>query len=118
MTGMTRRDFTRLAMAGGAALGQEWSSVAIAQGAAKVVIIGGGAGGATVAHYLKSNAPRIDVTLIEVNPIYSTAFFSNLYIGGLRPLDSSEPAVTGGCSDWASRLCMMLPPMSTRSSEP
>jgi sulfide dehydrogenase [flavocytochrome c] flavoprotein subunit len=88
MTGMTRRDFTRLAMVGGAAMGQDWSSVAIAQGAAKVVIIGGGAGGATVAHYLKRNAPQIDVTLIEVNPIYSTAFFSNLYIGGLRPLES------------------------------
>ena len=40
-------------MAGSAAVCQRRSSVAIAQGAAKVVIIGGGAGGATVAHYLK-----------------------------------------------------------------
>ena len=65
-----------------------WAPFAIAQGAAKVVIVGGGAGGATVAHYLKKEAPELDVTLIEANPIYSSSFFSNLYIGGLRTLES------------------------------
>ena len=61
---------------------------AIAQGAAKVVIVGGGAGGATVAHYIKKDAPELDVTLIEANPIYSSSFFSNLYLGGFRTLES------------------------------
>ena len=56
-----------------------WRTFAIAQGAAKVVIVGGGAGGATVAHYVKKGAPELDVTLIEANPIYSSSFFSNLY---------------------------------------
>ena len=64
------------------------SPFAIAQGAAKVVIVGGGAGGATVAHYVKKDAPELDVTLIEANPLYSSSFFSNLYLGGFRTLES------------------------------
>ena len=64
------------------------SSFAIAQAAPKVVIVGGGAGGATVAHFVKAGAPNLDVTLIEANPIYSSSFFSNLYLGGFRTLAS------------------------------
>ena len=67
----------------------------MAQGAAKVVIVGGGAGGATVAHYLKKEAPELDVTLIETNPIYSSSFFSNLYLGGLRTLESLNHSYGG-----------------------
>ncbi len=90
MSQISRREFARLAGVGGIGA---WAttgpaSVAIAQGAARVVIVGGGAGGATVAHYVKRDAPELDVTLIEVNPIYSSSFFSNLYIGGLRSLES------------------------------
>jgi NADPH-dependent 2,4-dienoyl-CoA reductase/sulfur reductase-like enzyme len=90
MSRVTRRDFARLAGAGGAGLlaGSAWAPFAIAQGAAKVVIVGGGAGGATVAHYVKKGAPELDVTLIEINPIYSSSFFSNLYLGGFRTLES------------------------------
>jgi NADPH-dependent 2,4-dienoyl-CoA reductase/sulfur reductase-like enzyme len=65
-----------------------FSPFAVAQGAAKVVVVGGGAGGATVAHYLKKEAPQLDITLIEANPIYSSSFFSNLYLGGVRTLES------------------------------
>src|SRR5258706_8211895 len=72
-----------------------WSPFAVAQGAAKVVIVGGGAGGATVAHYLKKDAPELDVTLIEANPIYSSSFFSNLYLGGFRTLESLNHAYGG-----------------------
>jgi sulfide dehydrogenase [flavocytochrome c] flavoprotein subunit len=90
MPGFTRRDFGMLASAGslGALIVPSWSPFAIAQGAAKVVVVGGGAGGATVAHYLKKDAPELDVTLIEANTIYSSSFFSNLYLGGLRSLES------------------------------
>ena len=72
----------------GALASSTWAPFAIAQGAGKVVIIGGGAGGATVAHYLKKEAPKLDVTLIETNPLYSSSFFSNLYLGGFRTLES------------------------------
>jgi NADPH-dependent 2,4-dienoyl-CoA reductase/sulfur reductase-like enzyme len=90
MSQISRREFARLAGAGGigAWASMASSSFAIAQGAAKVVVVGGGAGGATVAHYVKKGAPELDVTLIEVNPIYNSSFFSNLYIGGFRTLES------------------------------
>jgi sulfide dehydrogenase [flavocytochrome c] flavoprotein subunit len=61
-----------------------------AQGKAKVVIIGGGAGGATVAHYVRKNAPALEVTLIEPLSRYRSCFFSNLYIGGFRSFESLE----------------------------
>jgi sulfide dehydrogenase [flavocytochrome c] flavoprotein subunit len=90
MSEISRRDFAKLAgVTGiGALASSTWAPFAIAQGAAKVVIVGGGAGGATVAHYLKKEAPELDVTLIEANPIYSSSFFSNLYLGGFRTLES------------------------------
>jgi len=90
MPDISRRDFARLAGSCGAvalALPAR-PRFARAQPSAKVVIVGGGAGGATVAHFLKIGAPELDVTLIETNPIYSSAFFSNLYLGGLRSLES------------------------------
>jgi sulfide dehydrogenase [flavocytochrome c] flavoprotein chain len=87
MPDISRRDFARLAGSlGTVALTQP--RFAVAQASAKVVIVGGGAGGATVAHFLKIGAPELDVTLIETNSIYSSAFFSNLYLGGLRSLES------------------------------
>ena len=60
-------------------------------GKPKVVVVGGGAGGATAARYIaKDSAGEIDVTLIEPSRSYYTCFFSNLYIGGFRELDSIE----------------------------
>jgi sulfide dehydrogenase [flavocytochrome c] flavoprotein chain len=93
MRDFSRRDFGKLAAAG--ALTASWPLFAIAQGAARVVIVGGGAGGATTAHILKKEAPNLDVTLIEANPIYSSSFFSNLYIGGLRTLESLSHGYAG-----------------------
>ena len=60
-----------------------------AQGRPQVVVVGGGAGGATVARYLaKDSKGAIDVTLIEPTRTYYTCFFSNLYIGGFRDFQS------------------------------
>lgn len=51
----------------------------------RVVVIGGGAGGATAAKYIaKDSAGAIAVTLIEPNARYQTCFHSNLYLGGVR----------------------------------
>ncbi|MEJ6478324.1 MAG: NAD(P)/FAD-dependent oxidoreductase [Octadecabacter sp.] len=58
-------------------------------GRPKVVVVGGGAGGATVARYLaKDSNGEIDVTLIEPTRQYYTCFFSNLYLGGFRTIES------------------------------
>jgi sulfide dehydrogenase [flavocytochrome c] flavoprotein chain len=97
MTGITRRHFGQLFGGAGAAMtgATTFGSFAIAQGAAKVVIVGGGAGGASVAHALKKGEPKLDVTLIEVNPKYTSCFFSNLYLGGFRSFDSITHDWTG-----------------------
>ena len=63
----------------------------LAEGSGKprVVVIGGGAGGATVARYLaKDSKGALDVTLIEPSRDYYTCFFSNLVIGGVKELSS------------------------------
>ena len=65
-----------------------FGTFAIAQAAPKVVIIGGGPGGATVANQLKQGDPNLDVTLIEISKVYTTCFFSNLYFGGFRSYES------------------------------
>jgi sulfide dehydrogenase [flavocytochrome c] flavoprotein chain len=61
------------------------------QGKPRVIVIGGGAGGATAARYLaKDSDGALDVTLIEANPVYTTCFFSNLYLGGFRDFESLQ----------------------------
>lgn len=97
MPGPSRRDLGKMAAAAGmgVAAGPWLRSFAVAQDDPKVVIVGGGAGGATVAHALKTGAPNLDVTLIEANPIYSSCFFSNLYLGGIRPLESLNHGYAG-----------------------
>ncbi len=58
---------------------------AIGQGRPRVVVIGGGAGGATAARYIaRDSKGAIDVTLVEPTRTYYTCFFSNLYIGGFK----------------------------------
>ena len=84
---MERRQFLQTGIAFGVTL-----SAPMAHGAAhakpRVVVIGGGAGGATVARYIvKDSEGMIDVTLIEPSRAYYTCFFSNLYLGGYRKMD-------------------------------
>lgn len=57
-------------------------------GKAKVVVIGGGFGGATAAKYLRILDPDIEVTLIEPKKAYATCPGSNWVIAGLRNMDS------------------------------
>jgi sulfide dehydrogenase [flavocytochrome c] flavoprotein chain len=55
---------------------------------ARVVVIGGGIGGATVAKYLAASSAKPDVTLVEPKRQYTTCFLSNLYLAGVRSLES------------------------------
>ena len=54
----------------------------------RAVVIGGGAAGATAARRLAEDFKDIDVTLVEANRSYTSCFFFNRYVGGLRTLDS------------------------------
>jgi len=59
-----------------------------AMGKPRVIVVGGGAGGATAARYIaKDSKGAIDVTLIEPTRTYYTCFFSNLYLGGFKEID-------------------------------
>ncbi|MCL7465843.1 NAD(P)/FAD-dependent oxidoreductase [Phaeovulum sp. NW3] len=83
---MKRRDFLGSAAAGTVILA---APMVRAQGKPRVVVIGGGAGGATCARYLaKDSQGALDVVLIEPAEVYHTCFFSNLYLGGFRDFDS------------------------------
>ena len=60
-----------------------------AHGKPRVVVVGGGAGGATAARYIaKDSKGEIDVTLIEPSRAYYTCFFSNLYLGGIKDVEA------------------------------
>jgi sulfite dehydrogenase len=50
--------------------------------AGRVVVIGGGYGGATAARYLKLWAPDIDVTMVERSDVFVSCPISNLVLGG------------------------------------
>ena len=92
-----RREFTQLL--GGLGLAglapALITSPAIAKGGGKVVVVGGGAGGATVARIVKSEAPQLSVTVVESQPIYTTCFNSNHYLGGFRTFASLQHSYDG-----------------------
>lgn len=80
-----------LATAGQAALAAGWTisaPVFSQQSAGRVVVIGGGFGGATAAKYIKQRNPLIDVTLVEPAQKFYTCPFTNLYLGGLRTFEA------------------------------
>ena len=56
---------------------------AFAQAKPKVVVVGGGPGGATVAKYVAKDG-GIDVVLVEPAKRFTTCFHSNLYLGGFK----------------------------------
>jgi len=56
---------------------------AFAQAKPKVVVVGGGPGGATVAKYVAKDG-GIDVSLVEPAKRFTTCFHSNLYLGGFK----------------------------------
>ena len=97
MNTVDRRSFGKLVAGAGALAAAPFGlgAFAIAQGAAKIVIVGGGPGGATVAHFIKKEAPQLDITLVEVRPTYTTCFFSNLYLGGFRSYESLQHGYDG-----------------------
>jgi sulfide dehydrogenase [flavocytochrome c] flavoprotein subunit len=87
MPQLTRRHFGLLMGTGAATLAMP--TYLRAQDKPKVVVIGGGAGGATAARYIaKDSEGGIDVTLIDASDQFTTCFFSNLYLGGYRDFTS------------------------------
>jgi sulfide dehydrogenase [flavocytochrome c] flavoprotein subunit len=88
MTRISRRDFA--AGAAGTAALAGFAPAILAQGRARprVVVVGGGYGGATAAKYLRLLDRNVQVTLVEPSQTFYTCPFSNLVLGGLRQLPS------------------------------
>lgn len=82
-----RRNFL---IGGGTLLGAGMLGAPATLGQAKprVVVIGGGPGGATAAKYIaKDSAGAIEVTLVEPKAQFTTCFHSNLYLGGVKTFE-------------------------------
>lgn len=87
MAHMNRR--TLLTTAGGAALALSLPGCAsVAQPKARVVVVGGGFGGATAAKYIRQWAPEIEVVLVEREAAFVSCPLSNLVIGGTEKIEN------------------------------
>ena len=95
MANITRRDFVKLMGAGSAlsAMGLAGCESTPkmeskpAKAAPRVVVVGGGFGGATCAKYLRIYDPTLNVTLVEQNANHITCPGSNWMLGGLRKIE-------------------------------
>ncbi len=83
-----RREFLKRAASGASAA--VLPLPALAQGSARVVVIGGGFAGATCARELKRRDPRLAVTLVEANANFIACPFSNGVIAGLREMQDQQ----------------------------
>jgi NADH dehydrogenase FAD-containing subunit len=81
MNTLNRRQFLKLA---GAlpALAAVPRAVSAATTAPRVLVVGGGFGGATLAKYVRMWGGNVDVTLIDANPSHVSCILSNLVVTG------------------------------------
>ncbi|KAA6185641.1 twin-arginine translocation signal domain-containing protein [Thiohalocapsa marina] len=83
---MNRREFVKTTGAVAAVGAIGLPNIALGN-SKKVVIVGGGTGGATAAKYIKMADEGIDVTLVEPNTVYYTCYMSNEVLSGHRSMD-------------------------------
>ena len=86
MSFFTRRQF--FSLAGILPFARLLAGRARANTQARVVVVGGGFGGATCAKYLRLADPNLEVTLVTPQPQFVTCPFSNAALVGLRSLAS------------------------------
>ncbi|MBS1139804.1 MAG: pyridine nucleotide-disulfide oxidoreductase [Proteobacteria bacterium] len=116
---MNRRDFFRLAsMAGLGATAASWTQLAGAATApqlgtvptntgitGRVVVIGGGMGGASVAKYLRLwGGTGVSVTLVERDSAYTSNILSNLVLNGQRTITSLQYGYSNLASRYGIRM--------------
>ena len=88
MMSLDRRSVLKSLGLGSAALALP--SRAFARTTARIVIVGGGFGGATAARMLASLLPSANITLIDSNPVYTACPFSNLVLGTDRAIGDQQ----------------------------
>jgi len=87
MKQVSRRQFLKTSGLGVAALGAMQIPV-FGQARRRVIVIGGGWGGATAAKYVRLTDPSIEVTLLEPNKEFISCPFSNLVLAGVESLNN------------------------------
>jgi sulfide dehydrogenase [flavocytochrome c] flavoprotein subunit len=87
---MKRRDFLKLA--GAASLA---GCATATPSKARIVVVGGGFGGATAAKYIRLWDPSIDVVLIEREPAFISCPISNLVLAGYSSLQDISRGYDG-----------------------
>jgi sulfide dehydrogenase [flavocytochrome c] flavoprotein subunit len=85
---MTRRNVVRGIAASAAC--QAFPRPSRAQSAARIVVIGGGFGGASCARALRRTDPKMQVTLVDPNRTFTACPFSNEVIAGLREIEAQQ----------------------------
>jgi len=85
-----RRTLLKLAAAAGLAPAGLAPVIGRAQGIGRVVVIGGGFGGATCARVLKKLQPILNVTLVEPSKVFTSCPFSNEVIAGQRDIKQQQ----------------------------
>jgi len=91
MTGLSRREFSALLGATAIsalpmpAISANYEAELPDPKGARIVIVGGGWSGLSIAKYLKTENPKIDVVLVERRTLFFSLPLSNLFIGGLMP---------------------------------
>lgn len=66
-----------------------------AQGAARLLVVGGGFGGASAARFARTTYPDLQVTLVEPMARFVTCPYGNLLLGGLRHIGDITHAYDG-----------------------
>ncbi|HEX4856606.1 MAG TPA: NAD(P)/FAD-dependent oxidoreductase [Limnobacter sp.] len=93
---MQRRQFLQTSALATALLGGMPLSAVAKSAKGKVVVIGGGYGGATAAKYLRLLSDnQVDVTLVEPNSTFVSCPMSNLVVGGLKKINEISVPYTG-----------------------
>jgi sulfide dehydrogenase [flavocytochrome c] flavoprotein subunit len=95
MSQINRRDFIKAIAAASAASILTIPNAHAGKTKGRVVVVGGGYGGATAAKYLRMMDAGIDVTLIERNTTYTSCPLSNEVISGERDIKTLEVGYDG-----------------------
>ena len=106
MKKLTRRNFSKLSVAGiaAASLQAETTGASLSKPAInsimhrsvnlpaakghRVVVVGGGWSGLTIAKYLKVHGPDLEVVLVERNSVFMSHPISGLWLAGLANLEA------------------------------
>jgi sulfide dehydrogenase [flavocytochrome c] flavoprotein chain len=99
-------------------------AVSRAQGAARLLVVGGGFGGASAARFARASYPDLQVTLVEPMARFVTCPYGNLLLGGFRQIgdithsyDGLRAAGVRLVQDWAAGIDVAAKTVRLRGGE-